>query len=117
MRLIDADELLEKIVWLPSVNGIPATVNHNRPLIDIAQACDAIKEQPTINEWIPCSDRLPTEEECLDLGSNLFEVTMIVRNKFRITDYCLIHTDYKTWHTKDDTEVVAWRYKVKPFMT
>lgn len=46
-RLIDADELLDVITWLPHVNGIPATVNHNRPLIDIAQAVEAINNQPT----------------------------------------------------------------------
>lgn len=65
--------------------------------------------------WIKCSDRLPSKEECAEQKSNLFEVTKIISGKFRITDYCLIHTDYKTWHIRENEEVVAWRKKEEPY--
>lgn len=101
MRLVDVD-LIEKVFDPNTWQG--------EMMITI------VRGLPTVNEWIPCSERLPTKEECEKQSTNLFEVTKIVSNKFRITDYCLIHTDYKTWHIRDNEEVIAWRYKVEPYI-
>lgn len=86
--------------------------------VDTKEACrtaiSALEKQ--INGgWIKCSERLPSEEECVKSGGNLFEVTKIINKKIKITDYCLIHTDYKTWHIRLNEEVIAWKYKSEPY--
>ena len=52
MRLIDADALIGEL--------------HNYAFLegdDRAIAYNIIQKQPTINQWIPCSERLPEEDE------------------------------------------------------
>ncbi len=83
-------------------------------LDDMRLAVSAL-EREINGGWIKCSDRLPSKEECLSQNSNQFEVTKIINGKFRITDYCILHTDYVTWHIRDNDEVIAWRKKVEPF--
>lgn len=91
-RLIDADKLKEKIIWLPSVNGIPATVNHNRPLIDIAQACTEIDSAPTVAEWVPASERLPEHNtdvlctEAKDKWVSMGHYDAVVREWYDVRD-------------------------------
>jgi hypothetical protein len=57
MRLIDADALKGYI-----------DCGHLRPPTDLCfselDVCNMIDKAPTIGGWIPCSERLPSEEDC-----------------------------------------------------
>ena len=63
------------------------------------------------NGWIPCSERLPGEEETKDCAS--FLVTKRIRNKFTIIDMCLFGTEGE-WLVRENEEVLAWQ-KIAPY--
>lgn len=56
MRLIDADVL--KL-------GIISQSNDGRESYSTELICEFIDEQPTVGEWIPCSERMPEEYESI----------------------------------------------------
>lgn len=60
MRLIDADRLKKKVLkWLPSD---PCGIEEKEHPIEtdiVVSLMMEIEEAPTVNEWIPCSERLP----------------------------------------------------------
>lgn len=58
------------------------------------------------NGWIPCSERLPSKEEIEEWAT--FLVTIRVRGKYDIMDFCLFGTDGK-WLVSEDREVIAWK--------
>lgn len=65
-RLIDADELMEEIKKMIQPMSTPdgagmydMEINaYDEAIVDIMRT---INKQPTVNEWIPCSDRLPED--------------------------------------------------------
>ena len=64
------------------------------------------------NGWIPCSERLPSEEETKECAS--FVVTKRVRDKFSIIDFCLFGTEGK-WLVRENEEVLAWMPLPEPY--
>lgn len=52
MRLIDADELIRDLKQVTVTQGITSETVFKQVLTDI-------ENQPTVNRWIPCSERLP----------------------------------------------------------
>ena len=65
--------------------------------------------------WIPCSTRLPFKRECEEQGTNLFLCTVLVNNDYKILEMVLLNTDYKTWHSRAQREVIAWRPLPQPY--
>lgn len=66
MRLIDADALIEKCgEWYTEEGSEVGFIGTLKQLLD---------KQPTVNLWIPCSERLPREEEIVlvDDGTDIF---------------------------------------------
>lgn len=61
-RLIDADKLVEELESF----SMHITGNHDQNFV-VEQCKDSfgriVDEQPTIDEWIPCSERMPEEGE------------------------------------------------------
>lgn len=64
MRLIDADALDEEVMYLLiAITGNPKQTT-------VVNECkrsfrQMIEDQPTVGEWIPVEERLPTQEEYL----------------------------------------------------
>jgi hypothetical protein len=56
--------------------------------------------------WIPVSERLPSKEEIEEWAT--FLVTIRVRGKYDIMDFCLFGTDGK-WLVSEGREVIAWK--------
>lgn len=52
MRLIDADKIIEKCIYYFKIG---------KRLEWMQDVVDLINEQPTVDRWIPCSERLPDE--------------------------------------------------------
>ena len=80
---------------------------------------DAIKTTHAVNDWIPCSERLPK-------SNGVYNVTRIINDGFtcaNITDTCYFD-GVDTWH--DDTRVnhgrkyvdgiIAWKPLPEPYM-
>ena len=73
--------------------------------INIMNYVQQLQEQNN-NGWIPCSERLPSKEEIEEWAT--FLVTIRVRGKYDIMDFCLFGTDGK-WLVSEDREVIAWK--------
>lgn len=116
MRLIDADRLLSdrvksKYYHLP--NGDTAI-----PIIDIEHA-------PTVNQWIPCSERLP-DEECevlTTIKSNMFDADFIevleygrplMPNRDAHNKPCFYWIDSE-WGDVVEDDVIAWLPLPEPY--
>lgn len=85
-----------------------------------------LEEVPTAfknDDWIPCSERLPSKEECGTYGSGEFQVTIpqYDGNKTTVMDY-----EYTTVRGKEISrwkwngrlspwEVIAWKPLSEPF--
>lgn len=91
MRLIDADELKRSL----SVSSILGTRETLEQLID---------SQPTVGEWIPCSERQPEE-------AGLYQVTNTKPGARRV--------DWNIWMPECewlyDTGVIAWMNLPEPY--
>lgn len=63
-RLIDADEAIARID--AKLNEVPTFTESEYGIVGYRNACIAFKRMldslPTVNEWIPCSERLPGEK-------------------------------------------------------
>lgn len=107
MRLIDADKIDFGEVFIGASDFAKDTRNTAQELID---------SQPTINEWIPCSERLPE-----DIDENLIEC-------YLVTDGFLIWMAYYKSNigwvfaecTNSDkiidwTEITAWCKLPQPY--
>ena len=57
-------------------------------------------------EWIPCSERLPTEEECKQ-GNGLFFCIVVKRNGYGVKEIVPLLANLQGWFI-DNGEVVAW---------
>ena len=128
MRLIDADELIEfleeeqdgAVRWLESTYKYGIEKDYDKAEISERvisnlkdSIMDMIKEQPTVNEWIPCSERLPLREG--ELISD--EVLVCLESGYqRVATY---HKKSEEWHDCYDTwineKVVAWMPLPEPY--
>ena len=82
-RYIDADALIEKYgEWYTEEGCEEGFIGTLKQLLD---------KQPTVNPWIPCSERLPHEDEIvlIDVGCDMF-TAWYSDGKWEITDsmYC-----------------------------
>ena len=121
--MIDEKKLIEDISKINNTDygSICSYEAHSAVSEVLRDIENIINNQPIITkscevnaEWIPVTERLPTEKE-YELNGGLFEVTKVLNNKFIITDYCLLHSYYKTWHIRDNEKVIAWKFKSKPY--
>ena len=119
MRLIDADALLENYNLKDATkygnkNAEQQYNSYNTMMM--YEIADMIEDAPTINEWIPCSERLPE-----DIDENLIEC-------YLVTDGFLIWIAYYKSNigwvfaecTNSDkiidwTEIIAWQPLPQPY--
>lgn len=84
--------------------------------LDLSNSLCSVKfekelRQPDPLEWIPCSERMPTELDCDD--TNVFIVTIKrqidedSKPHYRI-DQVLIDSSFTTWLVRSNETVVAW---------
>lgn len=120
MRLIDADRLKEKVLkWLPSD---PCGIDEKEHPIEtdiVVSLMMEIEEAPTVNEWIPCSERLPEPDYVKKII-----VTMKNRNKnfSTIANYkevTIRGEKIRRWEWNDRVnfpwEVIAWMPLPEPY--
>jgi hypothetical protein len=105
MRLIDADLIDEQELYNCE---------------SVLEAIDYIMEQPTVNTWIPCSERLPTKEEyCKNDGR--FIVSNGIKSyecTFDVYEEIFKQFEYNRkgiWMEYVDDKVIAWQPLPKPF--
>lgn len=109
-RLIDADKLMEEIV---SYHGD----------ILISEIVDVINEQPTVNDWIPCSERMPEmHREGMESEGEYY----MISNPVLVTDGNEMYVaEYETddgyrygWHSLDGEDyegIIAWMPLPAPY--
>lgn len=112
MRLIDADKLM-------TVLG--QRMNHNNIEITIANTINnLIKDQPTVNEWIPVSERLPEYDEIVLLkikdGEDYWYDNVVIGKRRKANKFTQQREEYITTgmivHDFDD--VIAWK-PIEPY--
>lgn len=121
MRLIDADEAIARID--AKLNEMSTFTESEYGIMGYRNACVAFKRMldslPTVNEWIPVSERLPEMyervlisvkedgySERIELGFLAFLAQPMPRNiRFRA---------YFNWYEIDD--VLAWQPLPKPYL-
>lgn len=104
MRLIDADKLKEELDCWAIVVQEPNKYSRD-------DAIYIIDEQPTVNEWIPVSERLPSSD-------GRFEVTIKGSKGKRYTEMCNFHKDatiYKWGGKWSKANVIAWKERSQPY--
>lgn len=119
MRLIDADALDEEVMHLfIAITGNPkqsTVVNECK-----SSFRNMIEEQPTVGDWIPCSERLPNREEylkdngrfILDDGNRRYQgIFDIYDGKFKFAK----HISGLHYELFDDNCVVAWQPLPEPY--
>lgn len=108
MRLIDADRLKEKVLeWLPSD---PCGIEEKEHPIEtdiVVSLMMEIEEAPTVSEWIPASERLPSE-------SGWYFVT--VQGTERVSDMVWYYHESHEWNGVSETQkVLAWMPLPEPY--
>lgn len=112
MRLIDADLLKKNIAkWLQG--GDPQETEMVK-FDDIAvSVIMEIEKQPTVCDWIPCSEKLP---ECPKTNEDEKSYFVTVKRKsdgFTFTDKIVFH-EYG-WNVPSTCEVLAWQSLPEPY--
>lgn len=80
----------------------------------IRMAMDAVKEQPILGGWIPCSERLPDESGYYLTTIQDGEVCYVSKNWFAHTgDYYLGKSEWR--ELCDGEEVIAWMPLPEPY--
>lgn len=106
MRLIDADEMIK---------GLSKFITCKLGEIKAVDIKNFINKQPTVepNQWIPCSERLPTEEEyCKNEGR--FIVSNGIKSyecTFDVYEEIFKQFEYNrkgVWMEYAEDKVVAW---------
>ena len=124
MILIDAYKLIKAIkeYFKGEVDKIPKTMEcgaafdywniileHNQGVLKV------IKSQPTVNQWIPCSERLPeVEENTEDCDCPEFNVTFSTG----VVSTLKFTSDENTWFDEFGnvyTNVIAWQPLPQPY--
>ena len=96
MRLIDADALMRKF----------KTVS---PMAIDGRARQMVEEMPTIEQWIPCSERLPEEDTYVLATTAWGEITMAEK----LSDIAWFIYE-GTANAKSD-DIVAWMPLPEPY--
>ena len=74
---------------------------------------DIINRQPKVNEWIPCSERLPEDNE----KAEYYDSVIVTLENGRVVDGCYRNHDKEWWVDAEDGErysinatghVIAW---------
>ena len=118
MRLIDADAFKNYIQ--SGLEDVRHFFKDNEKWAEavVKSFCEDIDEQPTIElpKWIPCSERLPKENECV---GNVWKYYLI---QDEYEDMHVAHLSSRGWETIEsfkalECDVVAWmplpeKYKV-----
>ncbi len=115
--MIDEKKLIEDILWRVKEQVFESEeVGHNRPFCDKANVIECINNQPKICEWILCSERLPTMEECrkndcwfiLDDGNRRYQGTFDYTERY--------FTKFDLWNGPvEDKCVIAWQPLPEPY--
>lgn len=110
MRLIDADKLKE---YLKDMKASAIKTEIELIMQDMIDKFfpKVIDEQPTANEWIPVSERLPSSD-------GRFEVTIKGSKGKRYTEMCNFHKDatiYKWGGKWSKANVIAWKERSQPY--
>ena len=121
MRMIDADKFEDELGKLGFAMPTSKDTEAKRAIVELIQGAvnaamnvyEALDNQPTVNEWIPCSERLPLGEG--ELISD--EVLICLESGYqRVATY---HKKSEEWHDCYDTwiseKVVAWMPLPEPY--
>ena len=109
MRLIDADGLKDVIVQnvYPIVDAFNS---HDYGMFWTGGIEKAIDEQPTVNQWTPCSERLPEYNETSEY--------LVTDRDGRVRHCCLDPYMPETFVTVEESmivDAVAWRPAPEPW--
>lgn len=82
----------------------------------VLKAISIIKSQPKVGEWIPCSDRLPKQDECVLVSYRSF---MVWDKDIYSDKIAIIREDGWHWwdelETKIENEIIAWQPLPEPY--
>lgn len=103
-RLIDADELIEEI---KSHRMVITGLRYGKCKLNeyikcfIESILKIIDEQPTVNDWIPCSEKLPED----------YDTVLAVTSKNHYSVY-VYHKKYgfRTGDIDAEGDVIKWKY-------
>lgn len=113
-RLIDADALRDALIKKSEFRLDPETHMAVRTLkINISEAIRMVNEQSTVNQWISCSERLPS-----NVGLYLTTVKCYnINNKWEgdVTTISCHYSHVKKWIGVEQTDVIAWMPLPKPY--
>lgn len=108
--MIDEKKLIEEMECIKS--ELKQNVYGWYP-VDFADVISYIKEFPKVGEWIPCSERLPEEDET----SEYYDAVIVTLDDGRVACGCYRNRDKEWWVDAEDGEkysinatghVVAW---------
>lgn len=77
---------------------------------------EIIESQPKVGEWIPCSERLPKQDECVLVSYRSF---MVWDKDIYSDKIAIIREDGWHWwdelETKVENEIIAWQPLPEPY--
>ena len=92
------DDLISKGDAIKAIEGLPNCPNGYSDTYDKAYIIGAIEEVPSANQWIPCSERLPSEDgDYLVFDGGIWIVWFSIVNGW------------------DSDQVLAWQPLPQPF--
>lgn len=117
MRLIDADVLKEMI---PTTDVDFFENCRNCSLLYKEQVLELIDMTPTIDQWIPCSERLPKPNRHDELNVDVYYLAQTEFGDMIVASYNESHEGTKWWEQMYsyrifDDEIVAWMPLPEPY--
>lgn len=117
MRLIDADVLKEMI---PTTDVDFFENCRNCSLLYKEQVLELIDMTPTIDQWIPCSERLPEPNRHDALNVDVYYLAQTEFGDMIVASYNESHEGTKWWeqiysYRIFDDEIVAWMPLPEPW--
>lgn len=86
----------------------------------INKVINFIEEQPKVNEWIPCSERLPEDNEM----SEYYDSVIVTLDNGRVANGCYRNYDKEWWVDAEDGKhnsinatghIIAWQPLPEPY--
>ena len=118
MRLIDADKFEDELGKLGLAMPTSKDTEAKRVIVELIQGAvnaamnvyEALDNQPTVGEWVPCSERLPKEGEnvLVCLKNETYDIA------FYSTKYCSWISSSDEWSYEKES-VVAWMPLPEPY--